>query len=263
MKRVLFLTLLSIFFTAYSDEAVHEKLLARHVGNWTTSLKATVSINGNVANQLNFKGLRQAKEMFKGKVISSKFYYKGQNFEGGKSHLQGMSFMMWDKDHKCLRYLDLMDDGMAFTGLFKVIDEKSYQTVFKREEGVNNKSGVSFTEGDRKMSSFMISETPKYGTVSEMKWENIKSDDKDFKVELSDAAETNSKLISYKTPKYKWILKSKFLYSEDKDENGQFISIIGIFPGQTGKKFNIYEDGSVKAYRPINIHTWKEVEIKQ
>lgn len=262
MKYLSIILLIFIPFVSYSDEKVCEKLLAKHVGNWETVIKGKVSINGNVANQLNFNGKRQSKSIFGGKVISSVFTLKGDNFDGGKSDTQGIGFLFWDKEEKTLRTLEIMSSGMAFTALFEVIDESSYKTVFEKQEGVKNSSGIEFNKTGDTQNSFMINETPEFGAVSEMTWKRTKSKDKSFKMDSVISTKTNEKLISYKTDSYNWILNGKFLYSEGSDESGKFISIIGIFPGQTGKKIVIFEDGTIKAYRPINIHTWKEVEIK-
>ena len=157
--------------------------------------------------------------------------------------------------------IEFMSDGMAFNTLCKVIDSSNYKTLFKEEPGVKNNSGIGFSDDGKTMKSFMKNETVQYGAVSEMTWLSQKSEVKDFDVKLQPVTQGNEKFIGYKTDAFQWILKGKFLYGEGKDERGSFISIIGDFPRQKAKKITIYDDGSVKAFKPVNIHTWKEVEL--
>ncbi|MCM8526566.1 MAG: hypothetical protein NE327_08630 [Lentisphaeraceae bacterium] len=262
MRSLIISLFISIHLFSYSDDSVQAKLLAKHAGNWETKVEGKVSINGNVVNQLNLSGLKKAKSIFGGKVISSVYTFKGNNFEGGKTDVEGISFLFWDKSKQALRTLDFSSDGMAYTTLFTMLDEKSYKIVSKEDPEVENDSGISFEEEGKKLKSFMHNEHKKYGTVSQMNWQQIKSEDKNFKLELSESEKINEKFIRYKTPAYQWILDGKFLYSEGQNENGKYIAVIGNVAGQTGQKFVIFEDGSLKAYRAKNVHTWDEVKVR-
>ena len=263
MKTFILLIALAGQFTFAAETTVHEKLLAKHEGNWETTVEGQISINGNTVNSLSFVGQRQAKAIFGGKVIRSFFTLKGSNFEGGKTDAQGIGFIFWDKDKKALRVLEFMSDGMASVSLCSVKDENHYQIIKKAEEGVKNKSGFSISKDNREISSFSHNETVDFGAVSEMKWHSKKSDNKNFKVDLPLSNKINEKFIRYKMAADQWVLGGKFLYREGKDENGAYISIIGHMPGQFAQKFIIFEDGSLKAYRPRNAHVWDEVKIKE
>ncbi|MCM8538721.1 MAG: hypothetical protein NE328_00445 [Lentisphaeraceae bacterium] len=261
--KLFLLSILSLAQMSFAAEkTVSDKLLAKHVGDWETSVKGKVSINGNVVNQLNLAGLRKTKSIFDGKVVSSVYTLKGENFEGGKSDIEGISFLFWDEAKQALRILDFSSDGMAYTKLFKVLDEKSYKTVFKEDPEVKNDSGISFSNEGLEMKSFMFNEHIKFGTISQMNWLQKKSEDKNFKLELQESEKINEKFIRYKTAAYKWILNGKFLYSEGQDETGKFIAVIGSVSGQSGQQFKIFEDGSLKAYRARNVHAWDEVKVR-